>query len=72
MKYAIIEDVIARFLYPILPTVQGEQDYHTVHATSKLQQASAREIDTFLGGRDFGHLVLIVSDASYAMVALAT
>jgi hypothetical protein len=38
----------------------------------KLLQANAREIDTHLGGGALGHLGLIVSDASFAMVNPAT
>jgi hypothetical protein len=72
MKYATVEDVISSFPHPILPTVQGEPYYQTVHAIRKLLQANAREIDTHLGGGALGHLGLIVSDASCAMVAPAT
>jgi hypothetical protein len=72
MKYATVKDVIASFPHPILPTVQGETEYQTIHAILKLLQESARAIDTHLGGGTLGHLGLIVSDASYAMVAPAT
>jgi hypothetical protein len=72
MKYAKVEDVIASFPHPILPTVQGEPDYQTIHAIRKLFQAKARAIYTHLGGGSLGHLRLIVSDASYAMIAPAT
>jgi hypothetical protein len=72
MNYALVEDVIASFLQPILPTVQGEPDYQTIHAIRKLLQANARAIDTHLGGGSLGHLGLVVSDASYAMIAPAT
>jgi hypothetical protein len=72
MKYATVEDVIASFPYPILPTVQGEQDYQTIHAIRKSLQANSRAIDTHLGGGNLGHLGLIVSDTSYAMIAPAT
>jgi phage gp36-like protein len=63
MKYATVEDVIASFPHPILPTVQGEPDYQTIHAIRKLLQENARAIDTHLGGGALGHLGLIVSDA---------
>jgi hypothetical protein len=72
MKYATVEDVIASSPHPILPTVQGDPDYQTIHAIRKLLQANARATDTHLGGGALGHLGLIVSDASYAMVAPAT
>jgi hypothetical protein len=68
MKYATVEDVISSFPHPILPTVQGETDYQTIHAIRKLLQANARAIDTHLGGGALGHLGIIVSDASYAMI----
>jgi hypothetical protein len=71
MKYATVEYVIASFPHPILPTVQGEPDYQTIHAIRKLLQANSRPIDTHLGGGYLGHLGLIVSDASYAMIAPA-
>jgi hypothetical protein len=72
MKYATVEDVIASFPYPVLPTVQGEPDYQTIHAIRKSLQGNSRAIDTHLGGGTLGHLGLIVSDASYAMIAPAT
>jgi hypothetical protein len=50
MKYATVEDVIAGFLYPVLPTVQGKPDYQTIHATRKFLQANSRAIDTHFGG----------------------
>jgi hypothetical protein len=72
MKYATIEDVMASFPHPVLPTVQGEPDYQTIHATRKFLQANSRAIDTHLGGGTLGHLGLIISDASYVMIAPTT
>jgi hypothetical protein len=72
MKYATFEDVMASFPHPVLPTVQGEPDYQTIHATRKFLQANSREIDTHLGGGTLGHLGLIISDASYAMISPTT
>jgi hypothetical protein len=72
MKYATVEDVIASFPHPVLPTVQGEPDYQTIHAIRKSLQANSRAIDTHLGGGTLGHLGLIVSDASYATIAPET
>jgi hypothetical protein len=69
MKYATVEEVIASFPHPILPTVQGKPDYQTIHAIRKLLQANSRAIDTHLGGGTLGHLGLVVSYASYAMIA---
>jgi hypothetical protein len=69
MKYVTVEDVMANFPHPVLPTVQGEPDYQTIHATRKFLQANSRAIDTHLGGGTLGHLGLIISDASYAMIA---
>jgi hypothetical protein len=72
MKYATVKDVIASFPRPILPTVQGKPDYQTIHDIRKLLKADSRTTDTHLGGGTLGHLGLIVSDASYAMIAPAT
>jgi hypothetical protein len=72
MKYSTIEDVMASFPHPVLPTVQGELDYQTIHATRKFLQANSRAINTHLGGGTLGHLGLIISDASYAMIAPTT
>jgi hypothetical protein len=72
MKYSTVEDVMASFPQPVLPTVQGEPDYQTIHATIKFLQANLRAIDTHLGGGTLGHLGHIISDASYAMIAPAT
>jgi hypothetical protein len=72
MKYATVEDVTASFPHPVLLIVQGEPDYQTIHATRKSLQANLRAIDTHLGGGTMGHLGLIISDASYAMIAPTT
>jgi hypothetical protein len=69
MKYATVEDVMASFPHPVLPTFQGETDYQTIHATRKFLQANSWAINTHLGGGTLGHLGLIISDASYAMIA---
>jgi hypothetical protein len=63
---------MASFPRPVLPTVQGEPDYQTIHATIKFLQANSRAIDTHLGGGPLGHLGLIISDASYAMISPTT
>jgi hypothetical protein len=64
MKNPSVEDIIASFPHPILPTVQGEPDYHTIHAIRKLLQSNARSIDSHLGGGALGHLGLILSVAA--------
>jgi hypothetical protein len=72
MKYSTVENVMASFPHPVLPTVQGETDYQTIHATRKFLQANSRDIDTHLGGGTLGHLGLIISDSSYAKIAPTT
>jgi hypothetical protein len=72
MKYATVEDVIARFPHSVLPTAQGKPDYQTIHATRKCLQENSRAIDTHLGGGTLGHLGLIISDSSYAMITPTT
>jgi hypothetical protein len=72
MKYATVEDVIVSFTHLILPTVQGELDYQTIHSIRKSLQANSRAIDTHLGGGTLGHLRLIVSYASFSMISPAT
>jgi hypothetical protein len=69
MNYATDEGVIGSFPHPVIPTVQGELDYQTIHATRKFLQGNVRAIDTHLVGGTLGHLGLIISDASYAMIA---
>jgi hypothetical protein len=61
---------MAKFPHPVLPTVQGDPDYQTIHATRKFLQANSWAIDTHLGGGTLGHLGLIISDASYSTIAL--
>jgi hypothetical protein len=72
MKYSTVEDVMASFPHPVLPTVQGEPDYQTIHATRKFLQANSRAIYTHLGDGTLGHLGLIILDASYAQIAPTT
>jgi hypothetical protein len=72
MKYSTVEDVMASFPHPILPTVEGEPEYQTIHATRKFLQANSRAMNTHLGGGTLGHLDLIISDASYSNIAPPT
>jgi hypothetical protein len=72
MKYSTVEDVMASFPHPVIPTVEGEPDNQTIHTTRKFLQANSRAIDTHLGGGTLGHLGLIISDAFYAMIAPTT
>jgi hypothetical protein len=72
MKYSTVKDVLASFPHPILPSVEGEPDYQTIHATRKFLQANSRAIDIHLGGGTLGHLGLIVSDAAYSIIAPPT
>jgi hypothetical protein len=60
------------FPHPVLPTAQGDPDYQTIHATRKSLQENSWAIDTHLGCGTLGHLGLIISDASYAMIAPTT
>jgi hypothetical protein len=59
---------MASFPHPILPTVEGEPEYQTIHATRKFLQANSRVFDTHLGGGTLGHLGLVISDASYSII----
>jgi hypothetical protein len=68
MKYSTVEDVLASFPHPILPTVEGEPDYQTIDATKTFLQANYRAIDTHLGGGTLGQLGLIISYASYSNI----
>jgi hypothetical protein len=72
MKYSTVEDVMVSFPHPIIPKVEGDPDYQTIHANRKFLQANSQAIDTHLGGGTLGHLGLIISDASYAMIAPPT
>jgi hypothetical protein len=72
MKYSTVEDVMASFPHPILPTVEGNPDYQTINATRKFLQANSRAIDTHLGGGTLGRLGLIISDVSYSNIAPPT
>jgi hypothetical protein len=72
MKYATVEDVIASFPHPVLPSVPGEPDYHNLHAIHKMLRANTRSIDTHLGGGAFGHLGIIISDIAYEGISLLT
>jgi hypothetical protein len=71
-KYSTVEAVLASFPHPILPTVEGEPNYQTIHAIRKFLQANSLAIDTHLGGGTLGHLGLIVSDADYSNIAPTT
>jgi hypothetical protein len=72
MKYTTVENIMASFPHPVLPAVQSEPDYQTIHATRKFLQANPRAIESHLGGSTLGHVGLIISDASYAIIATTT
>jgi hypothetical protein len=72
MKYATVEHLMANFRHPVLPAVQGEPEYQTIQATRKFLQANYQAIETHLGGGTLRHLGLIISAASYAMIAPTT
>jgi hypothetical protein len=72
MKYSTVEDVMESFPHPILPTVEGEPDYQTIHATRKFLQANSQAINTHLGRGTLGNLGLIISDACYSIIAPPT
>jgi hypothetical protein len=72
MKCATDENGMVSFPHPVLPTVQGEPYYQTIHANRKFLQANSRAIETHLGGGTLGHLGLIIYDTSYAMNAPTT
>jgi hypothetical protein len=72
MKYSTGEDVMTSFPHPILPSVEGEPDYQTIHANRKFLQANSRAIDTHLGGGTLGHLGLIISDSAYSNISSPT
>jgi hypothetical protein len=65
MKYATVEDVIASFPRPILPSLPGGADYYTLHSIHKIIRANARSIDTHIGGGAFGNLGIIISNIAY-------
>jgi hypothetical protein len=69
MKYSTVEEVLASLPHLILPTVEGEPYYQTIHATRKFLPANSRAIDTHVGGGTLGHLGLIISDAAYSNIA---
>jgi hypothetical protein len=58
--------------HPLLPTVESEPDYQTIHATRIFLQANSRAINSHLGDGTLGHLGLIISDDSYTMIAPPT
>jgi hypothetical protein len=72
MKYSTVDDVLESFPHPTLPSVEGEPDYQTIHATRKFLQANWRAIDIHLGGGTLGHLGIIVSEAAYSNIAPPT
>jgi hypothetical protein len=72
MKYFTVEDVLASFPHLLLPAVEGEPDYQTIHNTRKFLKENSRAINTHLGGGTLGHLGLIISDAAYSNIAPPT
>jgi hypothetical protein len=72
MKYATVEDVFSSFPHPILPSVTGEKEYHTLHSIRKILSANESSIDTHIGGGVIGHLGVIISGAAYEIIAPLT
>ena len=67
-NYTTVEDVIVGFPHPILPTVQGGEDYHTIHSIRKLFQENWRSIDSFLWGVFLGNINIVVYATFYSVV----
>jgi hypothetical protein len=72
MKLSTVEDVMASSPHPIIPTVEGEPDYQTIHATRKFLQSNSGATDTHLGRGTLGQLGLIISNVSYSNIAPPT
>jgi hypothetical protein len=68
MKNATVEYAIPIFPRPILPTVQGDPEYHTIHSIRKLLHANVRSIETHLGGGALSHLGIIISITAYTTI----
>jgi hypothetical protein len=71
MNNATVEDIIESFPHHIIPTVQGDPDYHTIHSIHSIRKIllkNAQSIETHLGGGAIGHLRIIVLIAAYTIV----
>jgi hypothetical protein len=71
MKNAKVEEFIVIFPHPILSTVQGEPEYHTMQSIRKLLRANTRPVEIYLGGGALGHLGVIISIVAYAIITPA-
>jgi hypothetical protein len=69
MVHITVEDVIASFPHHLVPTVQSEPDYHTIHSIRKLLRPNDRSIESHLRGGALGHLGTIISIVTYTTVA---
>ena len=56
--------------HKILPKIEGEPDYHSIHLINKKLAANAATIKTPLGGGRHGYLALCLSPAAYASHSL--
>jgi hypothetical protein len=56
MKYSTVEDVMASFPHPVLPAVQGEPNYQTIHVTRQFFPSNLKSNIHFFWRRHIGTL----------------
>ena len=63
--YTPINYANAFFPTPILPKIVGKPTFEKLHAMKKSLKANATSVQSDLGGGQFGHLGLVLDDATY-------
>ena len=62
-------DYTTMFEKPDLTPIMGEPTYETLERLLKELQANARQVHSNLGGGNHGHLGLVLSPTSYALIS---
>mmetsp|Transcript_14421 Transcript_14421/g.20578 ORF Transcript_14421/g.20578 Transcript_14421/m.20578 type:complete len:157 (+) Transcript_14421:219-689(+) len=64
-SYALIDYANTCFPHPTLPTIVGQPNYEKLCSMKKKLKANATSAQSDLGGGKFGHLGLVLDDATY-------
>jgi hypothetical protein len=64
-----VEEIINGFPNPILPKIDHEPTFEDIQVTTRPLKANAISIPSMAGGRDHGHLGIIMTQVEYATIS---
>eukprot|EP00957_Ditylum_brightwellii_P151225 11515023-Ditylum_brightwellii.AAC.1 len=68
----LTDDVLAKFVYKMLPIIDGQLTYADINKMSKMLYANAAKVPTTVGDGIKGHIRLIMKALLYATISMIT